>query len=54
VTCGSCGSLRNNARLKKLVAQRDLVIEVMKELAAKNVFVTRLSSYPARTTNYFN
>jgi putative transposase len=27
-----------NARLKKLVAERDLEIEVMKEIAAKNVW----------------
>jgi len=44
VTCRSCGSLRENARLKKLVAERDLVIEVMKEVAAKNVFTTRRST----------
>ena len=28
---------QENARLKKLVAERDLEIEVMKEIAAKNV-----------------
>jgi putative transposase len=29
---------QDNARLKKLVAERDLEIEVMKEIAAKNVW----------------
>ena len=29
-----------NARLKKLVAERDLEIEVIKEIAAKNVWST--------------
>ena len=37
MTSSACGSSRaENARLKKLVAERDLEIEVMKEVAAKN------------------
>jgi putative transposase len=35
-TSSACGKLESeNARLKKLVAERDLEIEVMKEVAAK-------------------
>jgi len=33
---------QENSRLKKLVVERDLEIEVMKEIAAKNVWSTPL------------
>ena len=33
---------QENSRLKKIVAERDLEIEVMKEIAAKNVWSTPL------------
>jgi putative transposase len=35
------GLENENARLKKLVVERDLEIEVMKEIAARNVWSAR-------------
>jgi putative transposase len=39
---------QENARLKKLLAERDLEIEVMKEIAAKNVWSTPHLQDPIR------